>query len=107
MCVRCPARFSASQSRLDFVMSDGAAALVPARASASCRCASRVRARSTGPTILASSRCIVGNITLERLDKLTPAAGDKWLQEAEAQLAAVMKDHPFFLILLASAKSPA
>jgi len=39
---------------------------------------------------------IVGNITLERLDKLTPAAGDKWLQEAEAQLAAVMKDHPFF-----------
>ena len=49
----------------------------------------------------------MGNITLERLDKLTPAAGDKWLQEAEAQLAAVMKDHPFFLILLASAKSPA
>ena len=34
---------------------------------------------------------IVGNMTLERLDKLTPAMGDKWLNEAEAQIAAVKK----------------
>ena len=34
---------------------------------------------------------LVGNMTLERLDKLTPAAGDKWLNEAEAHIAAVKK----------------
>ena len=30
-------------------------------------------------------------MALERLDELTPAAGDKWLNEAETQIAAVKK----------------